>query len=74
MLPSTLTLPGDMVPLNISGALNEHIEILFGANIVFFLKYAGADETSVLGTARCCWSGWCRHEGYFLSIDPDHVP
>jgi hypothetical protein len=60
-----------MVPLIILGALNEHIVILFGANIVFFLKYAGADETSVLGTAWCCWLAWCRHEGYFLSIYPD---
>jgi hypothetical protein len=51
LLPSTLAFPGGMIHLIISGTLNEHIVILFGANIVFFAKYAGADETSALGTA-----------------------
>jgi hypothetical protein len=50
-LPSTLAFPGGMVPRIISGTLNEHIVILLGANIVFLAKYAGADETSDLGTA-----------------------
>jgi hypothetical protein len=50
-LPSTLAFLGGMIPLIISGTLKEHIVILFGANIVFFAKYAGVDETSALGTA-----------------------
>jgi hypothetical protein len=50
-LPSMLAFPGGMVPRIISGDLNEHIVILLGANIVFFAKYAGADETSALRTA-----------------------
>jgi hypothetical protein len=33
-----------MVPLIISGTLRLHIVILFGGTIVFFSKYAGADE------------------------------
>jgi hypothetical protein len=49
-LPSTLAVPGGMVPLIISGTLRLHIIMLFGGTIVFFSKYAGADETSALGT------------------------
>jgi hypothetical protein len=49
-LPSTLAVPGGMVPRIISGIRKLHIIIKLAGTNVLFSKYASADETSAHGT------------------------